>query len=61
MYELRKSFWHELLAEFNTISPQYKNINPGGDHWLSSGSGVSGAPFNFVVTKSYTAVELFIS
>jgi len=59
--ELRKSFWHELLTKFNTISSQYKNVNPGGDHWLSSGSGVSGAPFSFVVTKSYAAVELLIS
>ncbi len=59
--ELRKSFWHELLAKFNTLSSQYKNVNPSGDHWLSSGSGVSNAPFNFIITKSYTAVELTIS
>lgn len=59
--ELRKSFWHELLIKFNTISSQYKNVNPGWDHWLSSGSGVSGTPFSFVVTKSYAAVELLIN
>ena len=59
--ELRKSFWNELLTKFNTFSSQYKNVNPGLDHWLSSGSGVSGAPFSFVVTKSYAAVELLIN
>jgi len=59
--ELRKLFWTELLAEFNKISSQYKNVNPGPDHWLSSGSGVSGCPFNFIVTKNYVSVELSIS
>lgn len=61
IFELRKVFWIELLERFNMISPQYKNVNPGGDHWLSSGSGVSGIPFNFVVTKSYAAVEIIIN
>jgi hypothetical protein len=59
--ELRKLFWTELLAEFNKISSQYKNVNPSVDHWLSSGSGVSGCPFNFIVTKNYVSVELAIS
>lgn len=61
IYELRKIFWSELLGKFNTISSQYKNVNPGFDHWLSSGSGVSGVPFSFVVTKSYVGVELLIN
>lgn len=60
IYELRKIFWTELLEKFNTMSNQYKNVNPGCDHWLSSGSGVSLVPFNFVVTKSYAGVELTI-
>lgn len=59
--ELRKKFWGELLAKYNEVSPQYKNVNPTTDHWLSSGSGVSGTPFSFVVTKSYAAVELSIN
>lgn len=58
--ELRKLFWTELLAEFNKISSQYKNINPSLDHWLSSGSGVGGCTFNFIVTKYYASVELLI-
>jgi len=59
--ELRREFWGELLTKFNALSSQYKNVNPGRDHWLSSGSGVSGAPFNFIVTKSYVSVALDIS
>ena len=61
IYELRKVFWDELLKKFNTMSEQFKNVNPSFDHWLSCGSGVSGAPFSFVVTKSYVSVELLIN
>lgn len=60
IYELRKIFWTELLEKFNAISSQYKNVNPVYDHWLSSGSGVSGVPYNFVITKSYVSIELLI-
>lgn len=61
IYELRKQFWTELLEIFNKLSFQYKNVSPGTDHWLDSGSGVSGAPFSFVVTKSYAGVEILIN
>lgn len=36
-------------------------MNLGYDHWLSSGSGLSGVPFSFVVTKSYAGVEILIN
>ena len=58
---LRKKYWGELLDDFNKVSHQFQNVNPGTDHWLSSGSGVSGIPFNFIVTKTYVSVELSIS
>ncbi len=59
--ELRKAFWIELLDKFNTYSSQFKNVNATTDHWLSSGSGVSGAPFSFVVTKNYASVDILIN
>lgn len=59
--ELRKVFWTELLEKFNTMSGQYKNVNPTMDHWLSSGSGVSGTVFSFVITRIYVSVELLIN
>lgn len=59
--ELRKTFWLELLEEFNKVSNLYKNISPTYDSWLSSGSGVSGAPFSFAVTKTYASVEVVIN
>lgn len=58
---LRKTFWGELLENFGTISKQFQNINPTTDHWLSCGSGVSGVPFQFLITTSYVAVQLNIA
>ena len=31
------------------------------DHWLSTGSGISGCPYSFIVTKSYCSVEFGLS
>ena len=58
---LRKKYWGELLEKYNSIAHQFQNVNPGTDHWLSCGSGVSGIPFSFVITKNYVSVELSIS
>lgn len=60
-YEIRRKFWSVLLEEFNKVSTQFKNVNPTDDSWLASGSGVGGAPFCFVVTKSYAGVEIYIN
>ncbi len=59
--ELRKRYWIELLDKFNAISKQYQNVNPSKDHWLSSGSGVSGISFDFVATKKYASVDVSIN
>lgn len=59
--ELRRQYWVELLEQFGTVTQQYQNVNPSTDHWLSSGSGVSGIPFSFVVTKKYASVEISIN
>ncbi len=61
MLALRKKYWGELLDMFNRVSHQFQNVNPGTDHWLSGGSGVSGVQFSFVVTKNYANVELYIA
>lgn len=59
--ELRKRYWIELLDKFNAISKQYQNVNPSKDHWLSSGSGVSGISFDFIATKKYASVDVSIN
>lgn len=61
LQELRNKFWTELLEKFNDISTLFKNVTPGTEGWLSAGSGVSGSPFSFVVTKNYAAVDVFIN
>ena len=43
-----------LFSGINTESSHY-------DHWLSTGAGVSGLSYSFVITKKYAAVELSIS
>ena len=56
----RKQFWKELLEKFSRSSKLYENVNPSDDHWLSTGSGVGGVVYNFVVTKTYASVELLL-
>lgn len=59
--ELRRRYWNELLEKFNRISKQFQNVNATTDHWISGGSGVSGVPFCFIITKKYVGVELYIN
>lgn len=58
---IRMQYWTKLLEKFNNISPQYRNIKPTINHWLSSGAGVSGITFAFDVTTWYCGVELIIN
>ncbi len=59
--EIRKKYWTQLLEQFSSLSKQFQNVNPTTDHWISCGSGISGIPFSFVVTKSYASVEILIN
>lgn len=59
--EMRRKFWTNLLEEFSKHSASYSNVHAGTDHWLSTGSGVSGLVFQFVVTNTYAQVALNIA
>ena len=59
--ETRRTYWRTLLEEFNKTSKQFQNVNPGVDHWLSGGSGVSGVAFSFTAATSYAGVDLSIN
>ena len=59
--ETRKLYWTTLLEKFNQVSKQFQNVNPGTDHWLSSGSGITGVPFSFIAATSYAGVEMTIN
>lgn len=58
---VRREFWSELIKAMNqSESSLYQNISPSINHWVGAGSGVRGAPLNFVVSKTYARVELYI-
>lgn len=58
--EIRLTYWKKLLDEFIKHSTIFQNVNGTTDHWISAGSGVSGIPFSFVITKKYASVEMSI-
>ena len=61
---VRNEFWHKLLPYFNTKSDLFSGRNlelNQYDHWLSTGSGISGCPYSFIVTKNYCSVEFALS
>lgn len=60
----RKEFWHTFLPKFAKKSDLFAGRNielDNYDHWYGTGSGVSTAHFNFLITKDYAGVELAIS
>jgi len=46
-----------LTASINLFA----NVNPSKDNWISAGSGVSGAGFQFVISKNYARTEVYMS
>lgn len=59
-HNVRRAFWKQLLPQIRDTN-LFSNVNPTKDHWLSTGAGISGLNFSFVVTKSYARIELGIS
>jgi hypothetical protein len=59
-FNIRKKFWKQLLPLLNNTD-LFNNVNPSKDQWLSSGAGIAGVAYTFVITKSYVRIELTIS
>ena len=59
-FGVRRKYWKQLLPLI-TDTELFSNVNPSKDHWLSSGAGISGLAYSFVVTSKYARVELGIS
>lgn len=61
--QIKYKFWNELLNELKGMEKftLFNNISPSKDNYISSSSGIAGISYNFVVTKDYTRVELYIS
>lgn len=58
--KVRRQFWTELLKAAAPKVARFANISPSHFHYISAGSGLRGVPFNFVGTRSYGRVELYI-
>lgn len=59
-FNVRKKYWQQILPLI-TGTTLFSNVNASKDHWLSTGAGIAGVSFTFVITKSFTRIELSIS
>lgn len=59
-FTVRREFWKQLLPQV-VNTELFSNINPTKDHWLSSGAGISGLSYTFVITGKYVRIELTIA
>ncbi|SLN46040.1 hypothetical protein TRL7639_02507 [Falsiruegeria litorea R37] len=60
-HKLRLEFWTQALDALRARGlSRYNNISPTKDHWLSSGTGVSGVVYNLIYSKDEARVELSI-
>jgi len=59
-FTIRKEFWTQLLPKIVNTN-LFSNVRPSKDHWLGSGSGVSGVSYTFVVTGKYARIEIAIT
>lgn len=61
---VRNRFWNELLSSMNAKSQLFSGISTDSshyDHWITTGAGMGGLGYTFVITKKYVAVELGIN
>lgn len=59
-YVIRRNFWKQLLSKIENTT-LFENVNPTKDHWLSTGAGISGLSYTFVITRGYVRIEFAIS
>jgi hypothetical protein len=57
-HRLRLDFWERDLEALRARGHRYNNISPSKDHWLSSGTGVSGCVYSLIFSRDEVRVEL---
>ena len=58
-HRLRLDFWEQALDALRARGlSRYNSINPTKDHWLSSGTGVSGCVYSLIFSRDEARVEL---
>lgn len=61
-FRLRLGFWEQLLDVLKgSTCTLFDNINPGKDHWLGAGSGLSGVAYSLIFGKKAVRVEVYLS
>ena len=61
-FRIRLVFWEQLLDVLKgSRCTLFDNINPGKDHWISAGSGLSGVAYSLVFGKKAVRVEVYLS
>jgi hypothetical protein len=58
-HHIRFDFWTKILPKLKGKTQIFQNSSPTKDHWLSAGgTGISGARYSMIITKSYAGVQL---
>jgi hypothetical protein len=60
-YRVRREFWAYVLERMNRETDLFRNISPGTDAWIGTGSGVGGIVFNMVATSKASRVEVYVN
>lgn len=61
-HQLRTDFWHTALDALRAANiGLYANVNPGRDHWLNAGSGVSGIHYSMIFTRDEVRVDFALN
>lgn len=57
-HKVRYKFWTQCLEVMRAKGlTRYSNISPSKDHWISSGTGVSGCVYSLIFSRSEVRVE----
>jgi hypothetical protein len=59
-YNTRIQFWKSLLPLINEKTDLFKNVSPSKDNWIGAGTGISSVSYNFVMSKNYARVEVYL-
>ena len=57
---LRMEFWKQLLDHAKAKTQLHARIAPGTEHWISTGAGMSGLGYNYLIRMDDAQVELYI-
>jgi hypothetical protein len=60
-HQLRTEFWHQTLEALEKAGIElYGNVTPSRDHWLNSGSGLSGVHYTMIFTRDEARVGIVL-